>query len=92
MMLMKAKINFTATVVGNHPNVIKFIGAVVEDHASESHPVKLSSKDKPTTKTITNLNAFSLENAARNTIIYDSQCINKTLVTNGFRSAYEVII
>ena len=38
MMLMKAKINFTATVVGNHPNVIKFVGAVVEDHASKSKP------------------------------------------------------
>ena len=36
-MLMKAKLNFTSTVVGNHPNVLKFIGAVVEDHASESY-------------------------------------------------------
>lgn len=29
--LMKAKINFTATVVGSHPNVLKFMGAVVDD-------------------------------------------------------------
>ena len=28
---MKAKINFTATVVGSHPNVLKFMGAVVDD-------------------------------------------------------------
>lgn len=34
--LMKAKINFTATVVGNHPNILKFIGAVVEDPASKN--------------------------------------------------------
>ncbi|XP_060598183.1 uncharacterized protein LOC132751969 isoform X2 [Ruditapes philippinarum] len=30
-MLMKAKINFTGTVVGSHPNVLKFLGAVVGD-------------------------------------------------------------
>ena len=35
--LMKAKINFTATVVGSHPNVVKFIGAVVDDPASKNH-------------------------------------------------------
>lgn len=29
--LIKAKINFTATVVGDHPNIVKFIGAVVDD-------------------------------------------------------------
>ena len=40
-MLMKAKINFTATVVGNHPNVVKFIGVVVEDHTSKSWVVAL---------------------------------------------------
>ena len=33
--LMKAKINFTANVVGDHPNVLKFIGAVIGDHASK---------------------------------------------------------
>ena len=33
---MKAKINFTATVVGDHPNVVKFIGAVVDDHARKN--------------------------------------------------------
>ena len=33
--LMKAKINFTGTVAGEHPNVLKFIGAVVDDPASE---------------------------------------------------------
>ena len=32
--LMKAKINFTATVVGDHPNIVKFIGAVVDDTGS----------------------------------------------------------
>lgn len=32
--LMKAKINFTATVVGDYPNVIKFLGAVVDDARS----------------------------------------------------------
>ncbi|XP_060598180.1 uncharacterized protein LOC132751968 isoform X3 [Ruditapes philippinarum] len=30
-MLMRAKINFTGTVVGSHPNVLKFLGAVVGD-------------------------------------------------------------
>ncbi|XP_045170153.2 uncharacterized protein LOC123532684 isoform X7 [Mercenaria mercenaria] len=30
-MLMRAKINFTGTVVGEHPNVLKFLGAVVGD-------------------------------------------------------------
>ncbi|WAR10288.1 hypothetical protein MAR_035364, partial [Mya arenaria] len=29
--LMKAKINYFSTVVGKHENVIKFIGAVVDD-------------------------------------------------------------
>ena len=33
---MKAKINFTATAVGNHVNVVKFIGAVQEDPASKT--------------------------------------------------------
>ncbi|KAL3832350.1 hypothetical protein ACJMK2_024002 [Sinanodonta woodiana] len=31
--LMMAKINFTGTQVGNHPNVLKFIGAVIDDDA-----------------------------------------------------------
>lgn len=31
---MKAKINFTGTVVGDHPNVLKFLGAVTGDEAS----------------------------------------------------------
>jgi hypothetical protein len=31
---MKAKINFTGSKVGEHPNVLKFIGAVVHDDAS----------------------------------------------------------
>ena len=31
---MKAKINFTGGNVGEHPNVLKFIGAVVHDDAS----------------------------------------------------------
>ncbi|KAK3603134.1 hypothetical protein CHS0354_042956 [Potamilus streckersoni] len=31
--LMMAKINFTGTQVGNHPNVLKFIGAVIDDEA-----------------------------------------------------------
>ena len=35
-MLMKAKINFTATIVGKHPNVVKFIGAVIDDPASKA--------------------------------------------------------
>lgn len=30
---MKAKINFTGSVVGDHPNILKFIGAVVNDEA-----------------------------------------------------------
>jgi hypothetical protein len=34
-MLMKAKINFTGTVVGSHPNVLKFLGAVVGDDRSK---------------------------------------------------------
>ena len=33
---MKAKINFTATVVGDHPNIVKFIGAVVNDAGSKT--------------------------------------------------------
>lgn len=32
-LLMKAKINFTREKVGQHPNVLKFIGAVVSDDA-----------------------------------------------------------
>ncbi|XP_060601820.1 uncharacterized protein LOC132755046 [Ruditapes philippinarum] len=32
-LLMKAKINFTGEKVGSHPNVLKFIGAVVHDDA-----------------------------------------------------------
>ncbi|KAL3832344.1 hypothetical protein ACJMK2_023996 [Sinanodonta woodiana] len=31
--LMMAKINFSGTQVGNHPNVLKFIGAVIDDDA-----------------------------------------------------------
>ena len=34
-MLMRAKINFTGTVVGDHPNVLKFLGAVVGDDQSK---------------------------------------------------------
>lgn len=32
---MKAKINFTGLEVGDHPNILKFIGAVVGDDASK---------------------------------------------------------
>ena len=34
--LMKAKINFTATVVISHPNIVKFVGAVVDDTTSKN--------------------------------------------------------
>ena len=43
-LLMKAKINFTATAVGNHPNVIKFIGAVMDDHTGK--PLKPNTAPK----------------------------------------------
>lgn len=32
--LMKAKINFTGKEVGNHPNILTFVGAVLSDKAS----------------------------------------------------------
>ncbi|KAL4222693.1 hypothetical protein ACF0H5_018734 [Mactra antiquata] len=32
-LLMKAKINFTGQIVGDHPNVLKFVGAVISDDA-----------------------------------------------------------
>ncbi|XP_053381408.1 uncharacterized protein LOC128549125 isoform X2 [Mercenaria mercenaria] len=32
-LLMKAKINFTGEMVGEHPNILKFIGAVISDDA-----------------------------------------------------------
>ena len=47
-LLMKAKINFTGTKVGEHPNVLKFIGAVTSDDASKGH--------------IINVNIFSFNN------------------------------
>lgn len=33
LLMMKAKINFFAKEVGDHPNIISFIGAVVDNDA-----------------------------------------------------------
>jgi hypothetical protein len=32
-MSMRAKINFYATQVGEHPNILRFLGAVVDDES-----------------------------------------------------------
>jgi hypothetical protein len=43
---MKAKINFTGEKVGSHPNVLKFIGAVVNEDACRLHFIILANSFK----------------------------------------------
>lgn len=62
--LMKAKINFTATAVGSHPNVLKFIGAVVDDTACKFNKQKSR--------------FFYINNAAmKYEVMYDAKAVNK---------------
>lgn len=41
-MSMRAKINFYALKVGEHTNILKFIGAVFDDNTRKFHYVKYS--------------------------------------------------